>query len=197
MRAFFSILILGALCCMGGCDWKKEKNTAPKPPPKPKIHQKIEFKEPEKTVEVKVVPERVRVKECESNDMPLDDFSEADLVAVLVYANWCPFSTEYAPILEAFTRQDAYKFSVLRINAEELPELAERLEVTAIPKTIFFIKGKKVGEFVGSIREDKLSRIMDNLMKDVLSNKEATPEAPALPAEPEQNSGQPRIRSTI
>lgn len=170
---------------LSSCDFfGKEKNTKPKPPPaqaQEKItFQKQETKTPD-TAQNALPQESPRVRECETNDLALDQhFPDADIIAVLAYADWCPHSQEFSPILESFTKQNEPKLRVLRLNADALPDLAKQLGVNAIPKTIFFSKGKRIGEFVGSIREDKLGIILDNLNRDI--SRPASPSPADTPA---------------
>lgn len=158
-------LLLSSLILLS-CDFKKERNNVPKPPPAPVAKPTvIKPKQEEKKEEKKV--EEPSVIEWEGGEFSVSDsFKEADLILVMFYADWCERSKEFAPLLEGITKREDKKIRLLRINADSFPDLAQQYKVDAVPKVLIFRQGNQIGEFVGSITEDKLDIIIKNLTSD-------------------------------
>lgn len=160
VRIMFGLLAVGLL---SSCDFRKEKNTAPKPPPAPQPKPKIIKPREPKKEEVKKEIEP-RIIEWEGGETPLGQtFKDADLVFVLFYADWCEHCKTFSTLLEGVSLREKPRLRVLRVNADLFPEMAQKYTLTAVPKVLIFRKGNQVGEFVGSISEDKLNRIIENV----------------------------------
>ncbi len=84
-----------------------------------------------------------------------DDSNFADLVLraqgpVLVdfYADWCGPCKVQAPILEDFARQTP-EVSVVKVDVDQAPGLAQQYEIRAIPSLRVFREGRIVAEHAG------------------------------------------------
>lgn len=162
MRVILSLIIVGLL---PSCDLRKEKNTAPKPPPAPKKVKPTIIKPKAGKNEKKEVKEQEpAVKEWEGGDFSArKSFKEADLILVMFYADWCEFCQVFSPLLEGMTNEEDQKIRLIRVNADLFPKLAEQYKVDAIPKVLIFNgQDKQTGEFVGAISEGKLNTIIRN-----------------------------------
>lgn len=65
------------------------------------------------------------------------------------YTEWCPPCKMMAPVLEAVCSDRAGALKVLKINAEESPELATRLNVLSVPTFILYRNGEQVARMSG------------------------------------------------
>lgn len=162
LRVILSFMIVGAL---SSCDLKKEKNTAPKPPPAPKKAKPTLIKPKAASEEKKEVKaQEPAIVEWEGGAFSArKSFKEADLVLVLFYADWSEHCQAFNPLLEGMTKKEDQKIRLLRINADLFPDLANQYKVDAVPKILIFNgQDKQTGEFVGSISEGKLNTIIKN-----------------------------------
>ncbi|MBQ4037237.1 MAG: thioredoxin [Clostridia bacterium] len=78
------------------------------------------------------------------------------------WASWCGPCRMIAPILEAL---DAEKenVTVLKVNVDECPALADRYGIEAIPTLIFFKNGEIVKKKTGLYPRDALELILKEL----------------------------------
>lgn len=154
---------------MGGilvsCDGGKPENRGTPPPPSPK-RQKIVFTPAvEKKAESPLAPYCSSEEWDGSKGDVIKQFAGQDLGIILYYASDCPHSQKMGALLAVLPNDKDYKVSVVRVNVDFFPELANNAKLEATPKISFVQSGKIVGEFVGSIPNEKLTKILSNLLK--------------------------------
>jgi thioredoxin 1 len=83
-------------------------------------------------------------------------------VVVEFWAEWCPPCRAMAPVVQALADEYEGRLRVVRINADDHPELGRRYEVVSVPSFLVFVNGelrrRMVGarsraQFVGEIEE--------------------------------------------
>lgn len=166
MHIFKALPVCLLLGLFSSCDMKKERNTSPKPPPAPVVKKMaVKPREEEKKGDgEKQKIEEPSVLEWEGGDFAVSNsFRDADIILVLLYADWCEHCKSLSPLLEGMTMKEDKKIKVLRVNADLFPEIAQKFNVEAVPKVLIFKQGDQIGEFVGSISEDKLDVIIGNV----------------------------------
>ncbi|SCU79328.1 LAMI_0A08306g1_1 [Lachancea mirantina] len=81
------------------------------------------------------------------------DFEKAiaadKLVVVDFFATWCGPCKMIAPMLEKFS-QEYSQADFIKVDVDELPEVAQKHEVSAMPTIVYFKSGKEVGRVVGA-----------------------------------------------
>lgn len=89
-----------------------------------------------------------------------DELIKSDSKVVLVdfHATWCGPCKMIAPKLEEFAAKFA-NLLVLKVDVDELAEVAESCAVSAMPTFHFYKNGEKVDELVGA-NADKLEELI-------------------------------------
>ena len=72
-------------------------------------------------------------------------------VVVDFWAPWCGPCHMLAPVLEREVARLDGRVSLVKVNVDESPELAQRYGVRGIPSVKAFADGGIVGEFVGAV----------------------------------------------
>jgi thioredoxin 1 len=91
------------------------------------------------------------VKHLTSQDF--DDFINNSEVPVLVdfWAQWCMPCLAMGPIIEKMAMEFKGKALVAKVNVDENPDLAQRVQALSIPLFIIYKQGKEVDRVVGAI----------------------------------------------
>ena len=71
-------------------------------------------------------------------------------VLVDFWADWCAPCKAIAPTLDALAEKHKGRFTVAKVNVDEVPDLAAQFGVLNIPTLIFFKGGEEVDRMVGS-----------------------------------------------
>jgi len=82
----------------------------------------------------------------------LDQFVDASAVPILVdfLASWCGPCKMMAPELEKVAGRSAGKFVVAKANTEQLPGIASRSNISAIPTLALFAGGREISRVSGA-----------------------------------------------
>jgi thioredoxin 2 len=72
-------------------------------------------------------------------------------VLVDFWAPWCGPCKMMAPELEKIAAEDARRYVVAKLNTEELPALAQRFGIAAIPTLVLFNSGQEVARQAGAL----------------------------------------------
>lgn len=81
-------------------------------------------------------------------------------VVVEFWAQWCPPCTTMGPILEELAADYGDRLRVVRVDADEEPELARRFEVVSVPTFLVFRRGEVENRMVGARSR---SRLLDEI----------------------------------
>ena len=90
-----------------------------------------------------------------------DDFhavvDESSLpVLVDVWAPWCGPCRMVSPALEKLAEELAGELKLVKVNADDNPEVSRRFEVQAIPTLVILDHGKVVDKQIGALPEHQL-----------------------------------------
>lgn len=93
------------------------------------------------------------------------DFSKAEYAVIDCYGDQCSACVMLAPIYDRVAvEMPGIDFG--RINITAYPEIAREFGITAMPTLLFFRKGEKVKEVIGSMmRSELLAHISEMLYK--------------------------------
>jgi putative thioredoxin len=105
-------------------------------------------------------------------DITLDNF-QTELIAASaqqpvlldIWAEWCGPCKQLGPVLEKLEADYAGRFVLAKLNADEVPQLAQQLSqmfgVRSIPFCVMFAGGKPVDGFVGAVPEAEIRQFLD------------------------------------
>lgn len=65
------------------------------------------------------------------------------------YAEWCAPCKKLTPILEKVTRDQEGKFKLIKVNIDNLPQLATALSVKSIPTLFLIYRGNVMDQMTG------------------------------------------------
>ena len=83
-------------------------------------------------------------------------------ILVDVWAAWCGPCRMVAPEVARVANDRAGQTIVLKVNTEELPELARRYRVQGIPNFAVFRDGRLVHQQAGAMRAPDLARLVES-----------------------------------
>ncbi|HEY0956312.1 MAG TPA: tetratricopeptide repeat protein [Roseateles sp.] len=105
-------------------------------------------------------------------DITLQNF-EAELITASqrqpvlldIWAPWCGPCRTLGPILEKLETAYAGRFTLAKLNSDEVPEIASQLSqmfgVRSIPFCVMFVDGQPVDGFVGALPEAQIREFLD------------------------------------
>ena len=79
---------------------------------------------------------------------------QGELVIVDFYADWCGPCQMLAPVLEDLDKEANLK--IVKINVDDIPELARQFRVMSIPTLLLFKDGKFVKKELGYMPIERL-----------------------------------------
>ncbi|HUD10815.1 MAG TPA: thioredoxin [Candidatus Saccharimonadia bacterium] len=78
-------------------------------------------------------------------------------VLVDLWASWCVPCRAMEPTIDAVAKQFEGKLDVAKLNVDDNPELAQRLDVMSIPTLMLFKNGQPVDRMVGLASKDRVT----------------------------------------
>jgi len=107
------------------------------------------------------------VTELTKTNFDLEVLRSKTPVIVDFWATWCGPCRMMAPVFEEVSKEYEGKLKFLKLNTEDLPEVAEEYAVTGIPCLIVFDKGEEVERIVGFNQKAELKRKIDGILKSL------------------------------
>lgn len=96
---------------------------------------------------------------------PLDDvLANAKPVIVDLWAPWCTPCKAMAPAFERVGKQYEGRVDVVKINADDHPEVLQALRVMGIPTMVGFRDGKEVARRVGMQPEPQIAAFFESVL---------------------------------
>jgi thioredoxin 1 len=94
------------------------------------------------------------------NESFFETVKNSEKCVVDFFANWCAPCRAMNPVLESI-ESEVGPGKIFKINIEENPELAEKLEIRSIPTFIFYEGGKEIQRKSGILNKDFLLETLD------------------------------------
>ena len=102
------------------------------------------------------------MKELNQQNFNAEIQNTAGITIVDFWADWCGPCRMIAPILEELDREVA-DVTVMKVNVDREPALADRFAINAIPTLIFFKDGQLVKQKTGLYPRDALDLIIKEI----------------------------------
>jgi len=90
--------------------------------------------------------------------------SENSIVLVDFWAQWCMPCRMMAPIIESIDKEYTGKLSVVKVDVDQDPDLANQYEVISVPTFLLFKDGKVVNRFTGGLPKAKVEELIKPLL---------------------------------
>lgn len=91
--------------------------------------------------------------------------SSKNLVAVDFWAPWCPYCSTFMPVFEAVALEYS-QIRFVKVNVDELPDIASRYGIKGIPVVKFFCEGKEMAEVGGHYTKESFKNEVEKIFKD-------------------------------
>ena len=122
-------------------------------------------------------------------------------VVVVLHASRSQVSTDLAGQLQTLAREYAGRFQLARVDVDTAPEVAQALQVAAVPTVVALIAGQPVPLFQGAIPADQLRELLDQLLelaaRNGVTGRLAPQAADAEPVEPEETEVERAAREAL
>ena len=89
-----------------------------------------------------------------NNSNEFENEVKEGLVIVDFYADWCGPCQMLAPVLEELEKETSIK--IVKINVDEIPDLARQFRIMSIPTLMLFKDGKFVKKELGYMPIERL-----------------------------------------
>lgn len=97
-------------------------------------------------------------------DRDFESIVEKGIILVDFYADWCGPCNSMAPTIDLIASSNA-DLTVLKVNVDEYPDLAEKHGVLSIPTLLFIKDGKTVDTSIGVVSENVIQTKIEMLKK--------------------------------
>ena len=91
-------------------------------------------------------------------------------VIVVLHSPRSQASADLATVLEHLADQYAGRFQLARVNVDTAPEVAQALQAQAVPTVVALIAGQPVPMFQGTVPQEQLRSVIDQLLEVAAAN---------------------------
>lgn len=117
--------------------------------------------------------------------------SQAQLVLVDLWAQWCEPCKQLSPVLESMAAQAAGRWVLAKIDVDANPRIAQAFRAQSIPMVVAIVQGQPVAAFNGVRSEQEISAWVEDILAQV--GHMLTGEVPQDGAEPVEEQRDERL----
>jgi len=81
---------------------------------------------------------------------------ETGVILMDFWAEWCAPCRMMNPVIKDIEKEYSSKMKVVKINADDSPELVQKYDISSLPSLVFLKNGKEVDRVVGFSSKDKI-----------------------------------------
>ncbi|XP_065180452.1 uncharacterized protein LOC135811076 [Sycon ciliatum] len=85
-------------------------------------------------------------------------------VVVDFHAPWCMPCKQFAPVLESVISETEGEAELVKVDIDELGELAIEHNVSSIPNVVLFSNGKEFSRTIGAVSKENISAAIEKLI---------------------------------
>jgi putative thioredoxin len=119
-------------------------------------------------------PADALIKETTTQTFVKDVIEASRTAPVLVdfWAPWCGPCKQLTPVLEKVTRAAKGKATLVKMNIDDHPAVAQQMGIQSIPAVIAFVNGQPIDGFMGALPESQVTAFVERLIKDRVGGEE-------------------------
>ncbi|MBE6062702.1 MAG: thioredoxin [Clostridium butyricum] len=96
------------------------------------------------------------------NSVEFKEEIKSGVVLVDFFATWCGPCKMLAPVLEQVSEEMAGKATVIKVDIDQCPDLADKFEIVSVPTMMVFKDNKKVDMLVGFLPKDRITQVIES-----------------------------------
>jgi len=104
------------------------------------------------------------VAQADAGNWEIEVLKSSQLVMVDFWAVWCGPCQMVAPLVEELAKEYEGKLKVMKLNTDEVQDVASRYQIMSIPTILFFKNGELVEKLVGARPKPQFKQIIDTLL---------------------------------
>ncbi len=85
-------------------------------------------------------------------------------IIIKASATWCPHCANMKPIFEKLEKELGKKYIFAEFDVDELPDLTEQFNITALPTFIVIKNKKEVGRIIGEMAQKELKENIEKYL---------------------------------
>ncbi len=91
-------------------------------------------------------------------------------VVVDFWAEWCGPCRVLGPTIEQLAAEQSDKWTLVKVNTEEAPDVAQQYRIMSIPNVKMFYKGEEIADFVGALPRSAILKWLEENLPDERKN---------------------------
>jgi thioredoxin 1 len=104
------------------------------------------------------------IKDIKTDEYDQEVVNNGGLVLVDFWATWCGPCRMVAPILSELAEEYAGKLKIVKVNADEEPDLLGKFDISSIPTILVYNNGQIVKTIIGAKPKPGILKELENFL---------------------------------